>query len=72
MKRSLMASLFLVAMCAIASGSRATPPATSSATPASATAPQFGACRWYCGSKSFTTLGACQAACSNDVCEEIC
>lgn len=69
MKRSLVASLFLVAMCAIASGSR-----TTSAAPAAggATAPQFGACRWYCNSgQSFTTLKACQAVCGNE-CEEIC
>jgi hypothetical protein len=71
MKRSLFASLFLVAMCAIASGSHATP-AAAPASPAGVTAPKFGACRWYCNSgRSFTTLKACQAVCGAE-CEEIC
>ena len=68
MKRSLIATLFLVVMIAAASGSRAAPPAARSA-------PQFGACRWFCDTtgKAFTTLSACAAACGGAAaCEEVC
>jgi hypothetical protein len=33
--------------------------------------PEFGSCRWYCGSHSYTTQSQCQANCSSS-CEEIC
>ena len=68
MKRSLMAALFLVSMSAIATGSQA---ASQTTEPPAASAPQFGSCRWYCGSKSYTTQSACQAACSFE-CDLIC
>jgi len=70
MKRSLFASLFLVAMCAIASGSHTTRSVT--ATGAGVTAPQFGACRWFCDSPTaFKTEAACEATCSHE-CEAVC
>ena len=67
MKRSLIATLFLVAMIAVASGSRAAPSAPE--------APRIGGCRWFCDTtgKAFTTLGACAAACGGPAsCEEVC
>ena len=72
MKKSLFASLFLVGMCAIASGSHATrATAATSATPAQA-APQFGACHWVCdGPTAFKTATACQASCAHE-CEVLC
>lgn len=33
--------------------------------------PEFGGCRWYCGSKSYTTRSQCQANCAFQ-CEDIC
>ena len=33
--------------------------------------PEFGGCRWYCGSKSYTTRSQCQANCATE-CEDIC
>lgn len=33
--------------------------------------PGFGGCRWYCGSRSYTTRSQCQANCSTQ-CEDIC
>jgi hypothetical protein len=33
--------------------------------------PEFGGCRWYCGSKSYTTRSQCQANCAT-TCEDIC
>lgn len=69
MKRSLIATLFLVVMIAVASGSRAAPPA---ATPE---APQFGGCRWFCitTGKAFTTASACATACGGPAnCDEVC
>ena len=68
MKRSLMAALFLVSMSAIAMGSQAT---SLGSQPPAASAPQFGGCRWYCGSKSYLTQSQCQANCSFE-CDEIC
>jgi hypothetical protein len=68
MKRSLMAALFLVSMSAIAMGSQATSPRSQ---PPAASAPQFGGCRWYCGSKSYLTRSQCQANCSFE-CDQIC
>ena len=33
--------------------------------------PGFGACRWYCGSRSYATQAQCQANCGFE-CEQIC
>jgi len=33
--------------------------------------PEWGGCRWYCGSKSYATRAQCQAQCSSQ-CEDIC
>lgn len=33
--------------------------------------PGFGACRWYCGSKSYATQAQCQATCAFE-CDQIC
>ena len=33
--------------------------------------PEFGGCRWYCGSKSYLTRSQCQANCATQ-CEDIC
>jgi len=33
--------------------------------------PGWGACRWYCGSKSYATQSQCQANCSFE-CDQIC
>lgn len=68
MKRSLLAALFLISLGAIATGSQA---ASQTSQPPAASAPQFGACRWYCNSTSYQTRAACQAACSFE-CEQIC
>lgn len=72
MKRSLFATLFLVGMCALATGSQAASPARTTTIAPAAPAPQIGGCRWYCGSKPFLTRSACDAACTTDVCEPIC
>jgi hypothetical protein len=63
MKKLMFATLSLVCMFAISSGGQ-----SASAAP---TAPEFGACRFYCGATSFTTSAACNAVCSSD-CEKIC
>ena len=53
-------------------GSRTLPPAASPAKP-SVTSPQpeFGSCRWYCGSRSYTSASQCAAQCQTE-CDEIC
>ena len=33
--------------------------------------PGWGACRWYCGSKSYATQAQCQANCGFE-CDQIC
>ena len=33
--------------------------------------PEWGSCRWYCGSKSYSTRAECQAKCAFQ-CEDIC
>ena len=68
MKRSLIAALFLISLGAIATGSQA---ASQTSQPPAASAPQFGGCRWYCGSKSYLTQSQCQANCSFE-CDQIC
>ncbi len=70
MKKLMFATLSLVCMFAISSGTTGTRVAA-----AAADEPEIGACRWYCyqggSSKSFVTEGACQAACSTE-CDQIC
>lgn len=64
MKKLIIAPLMLAALFAVASGAQK----SASAAP---TAPEFGACRWYCDSGvSFTTKSACEAACG--ACEQVC
>ena len=62
--------LALLALVCLFLASTSAPSA--SAAPSTDDVPQFGACRWYCGSKSFTTKAACTAVCTNDFCEQIC
>jgi hypothetical protein len=39
----------------------------------SPTEPDFGACRYYCGSHSYTTLAQCSAVCGGPSnCDKIC
>jgi hypothetical protein len=49
------------------------PSVSAPTTPATnfSTEPGWGACRWYCGSKSYATASACAANCSSE-CEVIC
>jgi hypothetical protein len=64
MKKLIIAPLLLAALFAVIGGQR--PVA------AAPTAPEFGACRWYCNNGvSFTTLSACQAVCRPE-CEQVC
>ncbi|HEX8112689.1 MAG TPA: hypothetical protein VF516_33390 [Kofleriaceae bacterium] len=68
MKRSLIATLFLITMIAVASGSRAAPSAAPEA-------PQIGSCRWFCTTtgKAFSTASACATACGGPAaCDEVC
>ena len=64
MKKLIIAPLMLAALFAVVGGARQ--PAA-----AAPTAPEFGACRWYCGSASFVKRTDCQAVCS-EACEQIC
>jgi hypothetical protein len=59
MKRSLVASLFLIALVAIAGGSRVAPVAAAPAPPG------IGACKYICPTVDgvFTNLNACTQAC---------
>jgi hypothetical protein len=64
MKKLFIAPLLLAALFALTGGQRPVAAAPS--------APEFGACRWYCNSgASFTTKSACQTACGPE-CEQIC
>jgi hypothetical protein len=69
MKKLMFATLSLVGMFAISSG---TGTRTAAAAPDE---PQIGACRWYCydggTTKTFVTQAACDAACSSE-CDQIC
>ena len=77
MKKRMFAVLPLICVLALAMGGSVTAP-TASTTP-SVTAPGmsvpadpgWGACRWYCGSKSYATASQCAANCSTE-CEVIC
>jgi hypothetical protein len=53
--------------------SSTTPSVTVPAAPASfmPAEPEWGGCRWYCGSKSYATAAQCAANCSF-TCEPIC
>lgn len=48
-----------------------TPPATCSPAMSAPEGDRFGSCRWYCGSKSYSTAAQCAANCRVE-CEEIC
>lgn len=74
MKKFMLATAALVGLFLVSTGTLGTPAATAARPAASAArpAPQFGSCRWYCGSRSFTTRATCQAACPTDFCEQIC
>lgn len=83
MSRKMFAVLPLLCVLMIAmGGSVSVPSAASPATPtltepitpdvcAPPAEPEFGGCRWYCGSKSYLTRSQCQANCSTQ-CEDIC
>jgi hypothetical protein len=82
MNKRLIAVLPLLCVLALAMGGSGaaptvaaptTPTLTAPATPASieATPDEWGACRWYCGSKSYPTASQCAANCSFQ-CEDIC
>ena len=66
--------LFFVLMVAT-TASPMPPSVPAPTTPATCESPVpdagFGACRWYCGSKSYATQSQCQANCSTQ-CEDIC
>ena len=82
MTKRMLAVLPLICVLMVAmGGSESVPTAAASTTP-SVTAPTapamgaptetgWGACRWYCGSKSYPTASQCAANCSFP-CEEIC
>jgi hypothetical protein len=69
------ALVFAMAASAIAP-SAAAPPTPSLTAPAGADTiapsdPEWGSCRWYCGSKSYATRAECQSKCAFP-CEDIC
>jgi hypothetical protein len=64
MKKLFIAPVLLAALFALTGGQRPVAAAPS--------APEFGACRWYCNNGvSFTTKSACTAACGPE-CEQVC
>lgn len=83
MTKRLMAVLPLVCVLAFAVAATATAPSAAPPTAPSLTEPitpdvcappadpEFGGCRWYCGSHSYTTRTQCQANCATQ-CEDIC
>ena len=82
MTKKVLAVLPLLCVLTLAMGGNATAPtAAAPTTPAlsepttpdvcAAPADEWGACRWYCGSKSYATRAQCQANCSTQ-CEDIC
>ena len=82
MTKNMLVALTLLGLLTLATpGDIAAPPAGASSTPTldSTTAPEvcappadeWGGCRWYCGSKSYSTRAQCQANCSTE-CEVIC
>ena len=80
-KRLLVALPLLCLLTLAMAGNTTAPPAAAPATPALDSTPapdvcappadEWGACRWYCGSKSYATRAQCQANCST-TCEDIC
>ena len=71
---ALLPLLCLVMFAMVGSASAPTAaPLTPSASPAvcAPSDPSFGGCRWYCGSRSYSTAAECAAHCSTE-CEEIC
>ena len=76
MTKRMLAVLPLVCVLMIAMGGSATTPsaaptAPSVTAPGMPTEPGWGACRWYCGSKSYPSASQCAANCSFE-CEVIC
>lgn len=82
MTKRMIAVLPLVCLLMVAlGGSESVPTAAASSTPSmtapaapnfsAPTDPGWGACRWYCGSKSYATAAQCDANCSFE-CEVIC
>ena len=82
MTKRLIAVLPLLCVVMFAMGGSATTPTAAAPAAPALTAPdapavcapadpEFGGCRWYCGSKSYTTQSQCQANCRT-TCEEIC
>jgi hypothetical protein len=73
MKKLMFAALSLACMFAISStGPGPRPAAAAPAAPAESTAPQFGACRWFCGGPpAFKTEAECASTCKTE-CEAVC
>lgn len=82
MTKRMLAVLPLLFILALVVGGSGTAPTAAAPTASSVSAPTapdmsepapdgFGACRWYCGSKSYRTAAECDAKCSFD-CEDIC
>ena len=82
MPKKLLAVLPLLSLLMFAMGGSPTTPAASAPAAPSLTEPiapdlytpaepEFGGCRWYCGSRSYTTRSQCQANCTT-TCEDIC
>ena len=80
MTKRMLAVLPLICVLVFAMDGSGTVPAAASTTP-SVTAPTapamgaptagWGACRWYCGSKSYPSASQCAANCPVE-CDEIC
>jgi len=75
MTKRVLAVLPLICLLMIALGGSGNVPAAASTTPSMTapmpTDPGWGSCRWYCGSKSYSTASQCAANCSF-ACEQIC
>ena len=82
MTKRALALLPLLCVLAFAMAGSGTGPSAAAPTTPSLTAPTapdlcappepgFGSCRWYCGSRSYTTQSQCQANCGAE-CDQIC
>jgi len=75
MTKRMLAVLPVICLLMIAmDGSGTAPTAATTAPSVSAPAPTdpgWGGCRWYCGSRSYSTAAQCAAVCSV-ACEQIC